>query len=49
MEDKLVLLDFWAMRVKIALAEKGIKYESKEEDLSEMITVQKLHNSSYII
>ncbi|KAI9198698.1 hypothetical protein LWI28_020787 [Acer negundo] len=37
MEDKLVLLDFWAspfaMRVRIALAEKGIKYESKEEDL----------------
>ena len=39
MEDKLVLLDFWAspfaMRVRIALAEKGIKYESKEENLSE--------------
>ncbi|TXG46848.1 hypothetical protein EZV62_026142 [Acer yangbiense] len=37
MEDKLVLLDLWpsafAMRVRIALAEKGIKYESKEEDL----------------
>ncbi|XVE92085.1 hypothetical protein REPUB_Repub01dG0067000 [Reevesia pubescens] len=38
MEDEVVLLDFWpstfAMRVKIALAEKGIKYECKEEDLS---------------
>ncbi|XVE90570.1 hypothetical protein DITRI_Ditri20bG0088500 [Diplodiscus trichospermus] len=37
MEDEVVLLDFWpssfAMRVKIALAEKGIKYESKQEDL----------------
>ncbi|KAK4857556.1 hypothetical protein QYF36_002612 [Acer negundo] len=37
MEDNLVLLDLWAsafaMRVRIALAEKGIKYESKEEDL----------------
>ncbi|TXG46850.1 hypothetical protein EZV62_026144 [Acer yangbiense] len=39
MENKLVLLDLWAspfaMRVRIALAEKGIKYESKEENLSE--------------
>ncbi|KAK3184823.1 hypothetical protein Dsin_032109 [Dipteronia sinensis] len=38
MEDnKVVLLDWWAsafaMRVKIALAEKGIKYESKEQNL----------------
>ncbi|XVE90569.1 hypothetical protein DITRI_Ditri20bG0088400 [Diplodiscus trichospermus] len=36
MED-VVLLDFWpstfAMRVKIALAEKGIKYACKQEDL----------------
>lgn len=35
--DELVLLDFWAspfaMRVKIALAEKGVKYESQEENL----------------
>ncbi|GMN60522.1 hypothetical protein TIFTF001_029616 [Ficus carica] len=37
MADEVVLLDFWAsifgMRVRIALAEKGIKYENKEEDL----------------
>jgi len=38
MADEVVLLDFWAsafgMRVRIALAEKGISYEYKEEDLS---------------
>ena len=38
MEDKVVLLDFWpssyGMRVRIALAEKGIQYEAKEENLS---------------
>ncbi|XVF18318.1 hypothetical protein REPUB_Repub11eG0011200 [Reevesia pubescens] len=38
MADEIILLDFWsspfAMRVRIALAEKGIEYESKEEDLS---------------
>ncbi|GMY33517.1 probable glutathione S-transferase [Fagus crenata] len=37
MADEVVLLDLWAsmfgMRVRIALAEKGIKYEYKEEDL----------------
>lgn len=37
MADKVVLLDFWpspfGMRVRIALAEKGIAYEYKEEDL----------------
>uniref|UniRef100_A0A2N9GM88 Glutathione S-transferase n=1 Tax=Fagus sylvatica TaxID=28930 RepID=A0A2N9GM88_FAGSY len=37
MADEVVLLDFWpsmfGMRVRIALAEKGIKYEYKEEDL----------------
>jgi len=38
MEDSnVVLLDFWpssyGMRVKIALAEKGISYECKQEDL----------------
>ncbi|XP_021281747.1 probable glutathione S-transferase parA [Herrania umbratica] len=37
MEGGVVLLDFWpssfTMRVKIALAEKGIKYECKHEDL----------------
>ncbi|XP_050907490.1 glutathione S-transferase 3 [Lathyrus oleraceus] len=36
--DEVVLLDKWAsmygMRVRIALAEKGIKYESKEEDFN---------------
>nr|XP_016453186.1 PREDICTED: probable glutathione S-transferase [Nicotiana tabacum] len=35
--DGVILLDFWAsmlgMRVRIALAEKEIKYEYKEEDL----------------
>ncbi|XP_050267879.1 probable glutathione S-transferase isoform X2 [Quercus robur] len=35
MADEVILLDFWAslfgMRVRIALAEKGIKYECKEE------------------
>ena len=38
MTDEIILLDFWpspvAVRVGIALAEKGIEYESKEEDLS---------------
>jgi glutathione S-transferase len=37
MADEVILLDFWpspfAMRIRIALAEKGIKYETKEEDL----------------
>ncbi|XP_027340678.1 glutathione S-transferase 3-like [Abrus precatorius] len=37
MEDEVVLLDTWAsmfgMRVRIALAEKGVKYEYKEENL----------------
>ncbi|KAE8706509.1 Glutathione S-transferase U25 [Hibiscus syriacus] len=37
MEGAVVLLDFWpsmfGMRTRIALAEKGIKYEYKEEDL----------------
>lgn len=36
--EEVVLLDKWAsmygMRVRIALAEKGIKYESKEEDFN---------------
>ncbi|PON36399.1 S-crystallin [Trema orientale] len=39
MEDKVVLLGLWsssyAMRVKIALAEKGIQYEAKEENLAD--------------
>ena len=38
MAGEVVLLNFWpslfGLRVKIALAEKCIKYESKEEDLS---------------
>lgn len=38
MSDEIILLDFWsspfAMRVRIALAEKGIEYEAREEDLS---------------
>ncbi|XP_057751620.1 probable glutathione S-transferase parA [Arachis stenosperma] len=38
MADEVVLLDFWpspfGMRVRIALAEKGIDYEGREEDLS---------------
>jgi len=37
MADEVVLLDTWAsmfgMRIRIALAEKGVKYEYKEEDL----------------
>ncbi|KAA8524943.1 hypothetical protein F0562_011419 [Nyssa sinensis] len=37
MADKVILLDFWpsvfGMRVRIALAEKGVEYESREEDL----------------
>ena len=39
MEGSVILLDFWpssyGMRVRIALAEKGITYESKEENLGE--------------
>ncbi|PQP98795.1 putative glutathione S-transferase parC [Prunus yedoensis var. nudiflora] len=37
MADEVVLLDFWAsmfaMRARVALAEKGVKYENREEDL----------------
>jgi glutathione S-transferase len=37
MADEVVLLDFWpsvfGMRVRIALAEKGIEYEYKDDDL----------------
>ncbi|XP_008226271.1 PREDICTED: glutathione S-transferase 3-like [Prunus mume] len=37
MADEVVLLDFWpsmfGMRVTVAQAEKGVKYEYKEEDL----------------
>ncbi|KAK7272659.1 hypothetical protein RJT34_29400 [Clitoria ternatea] len=37
MADEVILLDFWpspfGMRLRIALAEKGIKYEYREEDL----------------
>ncbi|XP_043716277.1 probable glutathione S-transferase parC [Telopea speciosissima] len=39
MADEVVLLSFWlspfGMRIKIALAEKGIKYEYKEENLQD--------------
>ena len=39
MADQVTLLDFWASpfatRVRIALALKGIEYESKEEELDE--------------
>ncbi|CAL8150525.1 unnamed protein product [Prunus armeniaca] len=38
MADEVLLLDFWpspfGMRLRVALAEKGIQYEYKEEDLS---------------
>lgn len=38
MENQVILLDYWpspyAARVRIALAEKGIQYESKDEDLA---------------
>lgn len=37
MGDEIMLLDFWpsmfGMKVRIALREKGLKYESREEDL----------------
>nr|AFK36226.1 unknown [Medicago truncatula] len=37
MADEVILLDYWVspfgMRVRIALAEKGIKHEYREEDL----------------
>lgn len=38
MAEEVILLDYWAsmfgMRTRIALAEKGVKYEYREEDLS---------------
>ena len=37
MADEIILLDLWAsmlgMRVRVALAEKGLKYEYREQDL----------------
>ena len=37
MADEIILLDFWpsmfGMKVRIALAEKGLKYEYRDEDL----------------
>ena len=45
MAKEVVLLDFWpsmfGMRVRIALAEKGIKYEYKEEDLKNKSPLQR--------
>ena len=39
MDEKVVLLDFWsssyAVRVRIALEEKGIKYEKEEQNLAD--------------
>lgn len=41
--EELVLLDMWvspfAIRVRVALAEKGIEYEPKQEDLSNKSTL----------
>ncbi|KAL5582821.1 hypothetical protein UlMin_015263 [Ulmus minor] len=53
MEDKVVLLDFWpsnyGMRVRIALAEKGIKYDAKEENLADksslLLEMNPIHKS----
>ncbi|KAA8524949.1 hypothetical protein F0562_011413 [Nyssa sinensis] len=52
MADEVVLLNSWASpfgsRVRIALAEKGVKYEIKEEDLFNksplLLTVNPVHN-----
>lgn len=45
MADEVILLDFWAspfgMRCRIALSEKGVKYEYREEDL--------IHNKSALL
>ncbi|CAN6553886.1 hypothetical protein ACFX2I_004209 [Malus domestica] len=46
MADEVVLLDYWAskfgMRARVALAEKGVKYEYREEDLRNNIKSQML-------
>ncbi|XP_077243763.1 putative glutathione S-transferase [Tasmannia lanceolata] len=43
MADEVILLNFWpspfGMRVKIALAEKGVEYEYKEENIREKSTL----------
>ncbi|KAL9432916.1 hypothetical protein AB3S75_027851 [Citrus x aurantiifolia] len=52
MADEVILLDFWpsmfGMRVRIALAEKGVKYEYKEEDLKNksplLLQMNPVHN-----
>ncbi|KAM1122691.1 hypothetical protein ACFX2I_004208 [Malus domestica] len=46
MADEVILLDYWAsmfgMRARVALAEKGAKYEYREEDLRNKIKSQLL-------
>ncbi|KAL6314237.1 hypothetical protein AAG906_012594 [Vitis piasezkii] len=49
MADEIILLDFWpsmfGMRVRLALAERGLKYEYREEDLWNKILI---HNGKPI-
>ena len=50
MAGEVVLLDTWAsmfgMRIRIALAEKGVKYEYKEENLKNKSPLLSLKNRS---